>query len=554
MPAMRSERSTAAAWANAARIGCCFPARQHHPPTAEAAAAIVRDIRAAGGRLRVAGAGRSPNACVYTNGHILHTDRLNRIIRVDKERQQIVCEGGVLLADVFNTLDANGLMLRCVPSVVNTTVAGVIATATHGSGHRTRSLSDCVVSLTLIDGTGTFRTFGAPENEIPEGTDTNNTTTTNSKSTTTAHELSLVACHLGMMGVVVRVTLQAEPRRTWRLQSAPVHVQDLTKGDTLEKRISGSEFYRFFWMPNTELCYESIGDFMDCNDDAEKGTGVAKTTPKVATTKTKTIVAGPIREGSVESLHELPKRTLERMQAPSQHVVGKKQDADSQKEKKQKKQLRVQISDLLKGNWLRHGVLEAALAAATFYPGMQPYINRAYRKLYYATPTVQYGNSVECFTFDCLFKQWACEWAIDARDTLKAFKMVRDLISREKLKVHFPVEFRFTDADQTAMSPAYGRKTCWIGIVMYRPYLLLAPDTMRYYQAFSDAMTAMGGRPHWAKYYTWGPEQLKRAYGKNWEDFLELHKRLDPDGIFVNGWWKSLSGQGPLINSTTSHL
>ncbi|KAH9599342.1 D-arabinono-1 [Trypanosoma melophagium] len=534
---MGSEPNTAAGWANAARIGCCYPARHHHPPTAEAAAAVVRGVREAGGRLRVAGAGRSPNACVYTSGHILHADRLNRIIRVDPQRRQIVCEGGALLADVFNALDAHGLMLRCVPSVVNTTIAGAIATATHGSGNHTRSLSDYVVSLTLIDGTGTFRTFDAAENEIPEETDTTNTntntnTTKTTKTTTAAaaSELPLVACHLGMLGVVVRVTLQAEQRRTWRLRSAPVHVRDLIQGDTLEKRVSGPDFYRFFWMPNTEMCYESIGDCIDSNDDAEKVTE------------------------STEASNLLRKKPLEGVQATSQHVVGKRQDTDIQGEMKQKKRLCVQISDMLKGNWLRHGVLEAALAAATYYPSMQPYINRAYQKIYYATPTVQYGNSIECFTFDCLFKQWACEWAIDARDALKAFKVVRDLIATEKLSVHFPVEFRFTDADRTALSPAHGRKTCWVGIVMYRPYLLLAPDTMRYYQAFSDAMTAMGGRPHWAKYYTWGPEQLKRSYGKNWEDFLALRKRLDPDDIFVNGWWKSLSGQGPLINSTTSHL
>ncbi|KAF5225333.1 hypothetical protein ECC02_001511 [Trypanosoma cruzi] len=505
---MRSDISMRPAWTNMACIGQCHPREQHHPGSIEEVVALMRRLKQAGERCRVAGAGKSPNTCTFTDAHLIHMDRLNRILSVDCERQQIVAEGGVLLLDLFEKLGENGLMLRCVPSYVLTTIAGAIGTATHGSGTNTRSLSDYVVEILLVDGSGELRRFDA----------------------STPNELSLAACHLGMLGVVVQVTIQAEKLQTWRLRSSPVPLLKLIEGDILERRVSDSAFYRFFWMPNTEFCYESIGMCLE-GAAVEGGAGGFSHT----------------NTSSSSTSRKIPQ---------SLNLVKPSSDAalEYQTWMEDQKRLYTRLCKALKGNWLRHGVVQAALAAATFYPQMQPYINRAYRKIFYSASEVQYGTPIECFTFDCLFKQWACEWAVDASKAIEAFALLREMIASENFSVHFPVEFRFTDADKTALSPAHGRKTCWIGIVMYRPYLLYARDTLRYYQAFSDAMTAMGGRPHWAKYYTWGPAQLKEAYGQNWEEFLQLRKKLDPGDLFVNDWWKSLDGQGPLLNSTTCHL
>ncbi|EKF28671.1 hypothetical protein MOQ_007576 [Trypanosoma cruzi marinkellei] len=508
---MSSDVSTRPAWTNMACIGQCHPREQHHPGSVEEVVALMRRLNEAGERCRVAGGGKSPNACTFTDAHLIHMDRLNRIISVNYERQQIVAEGGVLLLDLFKELSEHGLMLRCVPSYVLTTIAGAIGTATHGSGTNTRSLSDYVAEIVLVDGNGELRKFDA----------------------STPNELSLAACHLGMLGVVVQVTIQAEKLQTWRLRSSPISLFKLIGGDTLERRVSDSTFYRFFWMPNTEFCYESIGECLE-GAAVEGGVGGFLHTNKSSSSSSSTS-------------RDMPQ---------SLNVVKPSHDAASEYQTwlEEQNRLSTRFYKALKGNWLRHNVVEAALAAATVYPQMQSYINRAYRKVFYSASEVQYGTPIECFTFDCLFKQWACEWAIDASKAIEAFALLREIITSENLSVHFPVEFRFTDADKTALSPSHGRKTCWIGIVMYRPYLLYARDTLRYYQAFSDAMTAMGGRPHWAKYYTWGPVQLKEAYGQNWEDFLQFRKKLDPCDLFANDWWKSLSGQGPLINSTTSHL
>jgi L-gulonolactone oxidase len=36
------------------------------------------------------------------------------------------------------------------------------------------------------------------------------------------------------------------------------------------------------------------------------------------------------------------------------------------------------------------------------------------------------------------------------------------------LRPHFPVEIRFTDADDIWLSPSFGQRSTWIGFIQYR--------------------------------------------------------------------------------------
>lgn len=45
---------------------------------------------------------------------------------------------------------------------------------------------------------------------------------------------------------------------------------------------------------------------------------------------------------------------------------------------------------------------------------------------------------------------------------------IRDWLKQEKKSVHWPIEIRFTAPDDIWLSPSYGLRTTWIGIVQYR--------------------------------------------------------------------------------------
>lgn len=447
---------------NLANIGCCYPKHLHQPSTTEEVRGVVKAIAQRGGACRCLGGAKSPNCSAFTNDHLISTHLMNRIISIDKDAREVTCEGGVTMEALLETLDNEGLMLRCVPSYLKTTVAGCLATATHSSGKDTWSLCDYVTRMAIVDGTGEVRLFDAAADET---------------------RLRLAACHLGVLGVVTEVTLRVEPRALWRLESRPLPLAEAERGDLMLRKAAEHDYYRFWWVPHTTRCYESSGTRLDAGAEAAEA-----------------MLAWERKERS----------------------------------------LRSRLRRALKGDWLRHTVVQSLLRVACPVPAIQPLVNRFYARTFYGSDQLQYGTTTQCFTFDCLFQQWANEWAIEASKAPEAFRRLQALISEEKMRVHFPVEFRFSPADATAVSPAHGRPTCWIGIVMYKPYGREAPDRRRYYDAFVKLMTEMGARPHWAKYYDWGSAELEAAYGENWKAFLALRQEMDSKGIFVNEWFRHL--------------
>ena len=74
----------------------------------------------------------------------------------------------------------------------------------------------------------------------------------------------------------------------------------------------------------------------------------------------------------------------------------------------------------------------------------------------------------------------------------------RFLDTNPDVHVHFPVEVRFVAADEIYLSPAYGRDSCYINIIMYRPYGKHVPYN-EWWQAYEKIVREAGGRPHWAK-------------------------------------------------------
>lgn len=120
------------------------------------------------------------------------------------------------------------------------------------------------------------------------------------------------------------------------------------------------------------------------------------------------------------------------------------------------------------------------------------------------------------------------------------------------LRPHFPIEVRWSAADDIWLSPSSGQRTCWIGIIQYkcvacnlvhsdrvlnsanysRPYAMNAPYR-KLFSRFEAILLRHQGRPHWAKSHDLRPEQLRQLYPK-FDDFVALLRRVDPEGLFRN--------------------
>ncbi|KIM29190.1 hypothetical protein M408DRAFT_15946 [Serendipita vermifera MAFF 305830] len=186
--------------------------------------------------------------------------------------------------------------------------------------------------------------------------------------------------------------------------------------------------------------------------------------------------------------------------------------------------------------FLTHHLVEFFLFLARFLPFLAFYIAR-YVAWMESAPKVVVGESGSILRTDCRFAQHTTEWAIPYERTKECLLYLREWLEQEPYTTdgtypHFPIELRFSAPDDIWLSPAYGRRTCWIGIIQFKPYGL----PVRYqelFRRFETIMTSFSGRPHWAKPHSLGPAQLRPLY-PHFDDFVRVVERVDPHGMFRN--------------------
>lgn len=129
------------------------------------------------------------------------------------------------------------------------------------------------------------------------------------------------------------------------------------------------------------------------------------------------------------------------------------------------------------------------------------------------------------------------EYNLPAEAMADVIREMRETMAREKHRVHFPIECRYVKADDIWLSPAYGRDSAYIAVHMYR-----GMPHERYFADMERIFLRYGGRPHWGKLHTLQAAQLSQAYPM-WEKFGEVRDKLDPDGIFLNGYLRRVFGR-----------
>lgn len=120
------------------------------------------------------------------------------------------------------------------------------------------------------------------------------------------------------------------------------------------------------------------------------------------------------------------------------------------------------------------------------------------------------------------------EYAIPVEYAAQALLQLKKMIEEKNLRINFIVEVRFVKADDSWLSPAYGRDSCYIGAYQHGNRYWKT-----YRNEFEELMHSFGGRPHWAKEFT--PDRKKiRASFPCFAKFAELKSLLDPAGMFDN--------------------
>lgn len=159
-------------------------ARLHEPTSVEQVCDIVADAD----EIRAIGTGHSFNRIADTGGDLVSVARLPRRVEVSADAGLVVVSAGLRYGDVVTALDAAGFALPNLPSLPHISVAGAVATGTHGSGDANRSLASSVVAVELVAGDGSLMTLRRGEGDFPG---------------------AVVA--LGALGIVVSLILEITP-------------------------------------------------------------------------------------------------------------------------------------------------------------------------------------------------------------------------------------------------------------------------------------------------------------------------------------------------------
>ncbi|XP_050162033.1 L-gulonolactone oxidase-like, partial [Myiozetetes cayanensis] len=180
-----------------------------------------------------------------------------------------------------------------------------------------------------------------------------------------------------------------------------------------------------------------------------------------------------------------------------------------------------------------HHLLEFLLWISTFFPGLVRWINRGFFRLLFGTRQERVGRSHRILTYDCRFRQHVQDWAIPVGRTRAALLELRAALdSQPGLGAHFPVEVRFSKGDEVWLSPCFQRDSCFINVVLYRPYGKDVPRR-EYWRIYEGIMRKHGGRPHWAKAHSCTRQELEKMFPA-FPKFCSVRERLDPTGIFLN--------------------
>lgn len=157
----------------------------HTPRTLDELNAIVVKSR----RLRALGSRHSFNTIADTDADLVAMRGFNQVIGIDRAARTATIEGGITYGELCPILDEAGFALHNLASLPHISVAGAVATATHGSGDRNGNLATAISGLKIMGADGEIRTL---------------------KRGDAAFDGAVV--NLGALGIVTEMTIDLLPR------------------------------------------------------------------------------------------------------------------------------------------------------------------------------------------------------------------------------------------------------------------------------------------------------------------------------------------------------
>jgi xylitol oxidase len=399
----------------------------HEPASIDEVRAIVREVSRRGGRVRALGTRHSFSMVADTDGELLSVARLPRRLEVDASARTVTIDAGARFGELAPALDRAGLALHTMASLPHISVAGAVATATHGSGVTRPNLSTAVIGMELVTADGDLvRLDRRGEPDVMDG----------------------AVVSLGAVGIATALTLAVEPAYAMR-QDVYEDLPIAAFGDRFDEIAGMAESVSFF-----------------------------------------TGWRGPTIDQVWVKSHVQPGRQVE---------------------------LPDRLHGALPATVERHPIRGLDPVAATPQLGVVgPWYERLPHFRLDHTPSS--GDELQAELF------------VDRRDAAEAF-LALDRMRDELAPLVQVSEIRTIAADGLWLSPAYRRDSVAFHFTWVPDAAAVGPMLRR----VEAALERFEPRPHWGKLSSIPSEAVRSRYERSAE-FAALMERLDPRGVFRNGF------------------
>lgn len=416
-------------WQNWSGNQLAAPAAIHYP---DSVAALQDILSTTPGSVRCFGGSHSFSALVPSDDTLISLEAMSGLQHSDSATGISRFGAGTRLAMASQQAWQQGLSFTNEPDINLQSLAGAIATGTHGTGRQLPCLSAQVTELDLLTADGTLHSLSAADGDL----------------------FRAAQCSLGALGIVTAVSFQQQP--AYRLRET---TRAMNLDEAFEMIDSEKDNYRnieMFVFPHGRTAMVKTVELTDDEED----------------------IFPPSNSNEM----------LEMMCEGTRHAAW----------------LQTPIQKLLKyfvGDEIKQG------------PSWRVYGN---------IRTVRFNEM---------------EYTVPADDGLDTLKAVTDIIDDQDINVMFPLEYRYSAADDTMIGMFSQRPGASISVHQY-----FKQDYQPLFNAVEPALIAAQGRPHWGKLHTLSASQLQKVYPE-FERFCALRRELDPQGRFLNAHLKKILGE-----------
>lgn len=478
------------------------------PTSVDEVVKIVNAARDEKMTLVTVGSGHSPSDMCMTNEWLMNLDKMDKVHEFKEYPEEnyadVTVDAGLRVYALSDVVAKKGYAIQNLGSISEQSVAGIIATGTHGSSPYQGLVSSQYVNLTIVNGKGEIVFL-------------------DSKNHPDVFRAALLS--LGKIGVIVRATIRVVPAFNIKSTQEVIDFENLlSKWDTLW---TSSEFIRVWWYPYTGKCILWRG----------LKTEEARTTPR------KSWWGSSAGRFFYECLLWLSARVYRPLTPAVERFVFHRQYGKVETMGSGDVEVANSIDSLnmdclfsqFVDEWacplnndievlrtLDHSIRQAA-QNKDFYVHVPMEIRCSNTTLPAKAPSTKDRN--------------ACSPGPVFGNVLRPY-------------LDTTPQYKYTPLSDVTNS----QLTLYINATMYRPFGYNS-QVRKWYNIFEDTMTAAGGKPHWAKNFlgstSMAPNaskkdseyadyemrgmatKIKEWYGDDLESFKKVRRQQDPENVFV---------------------